>query len=378
MNAVAHNFGLDNQSAAKLGMAVVGAGSRGAALARTFQASPGWELAAICDVDIDRARRLAAKLGAVPCFETIDELLDSVDVDTAAIATPLGALHGTAMTALRAGKHVLVEEPLADSLAHGQEMVSQAKTGGLVLMADHPHSFEPAIQKIQKLMETGSLGEILFVEALLSETNLLKTERDVFWDLAPGDFAILDQVLPDGLAPLDVSAFGGDPLGTGRDCVGHIYFRLPNDAPVHLHVNRLSRARSHQLVIAGTRLTLVWDAKLHKERLRVFDPCLSAQQKLTAPYCPEPDLLQLLGEDGTLLTIEQQTMDRLAAEFSSRIRRQRDGYAPHLPGLRVLAVLEAVARSRSLDGQVSGVLAPLQEGPGDLSGDWSQSILWTT
>lgn len=378
MNALAHNFGLDNQPASRLGMAVVGAGSRGAALARAFHTCPGWEVAAICDADGDRAGRLAAKLGDVACFETIDELLDSVDVDAAAIATPLGARHGTAMTALRAGKHVLVEEPLADSLAHGQEMVSEAKMGGLVLMADHPHSFEPATQKIKKLMDSGSLGEILFVEALISETNVMKTERDVFWDLAPSDFSILDQILPEGLAPLDVSAFGGDPLGTGRDCVGHICFRLPNDAPVHLHVNRLGRAKSHQLVIAGTRLTLVWDAKQHKERLRVYDPNSPAQQKLTAPFFPEPDLLQLLGEDGTLLTVEQQTMERLAAEFSSRIQRQRDGYAPHLPGLRVLALLEAVARSRSLDGQIAGVVAPLQERPGDLAGNWSQSILWST
>jgi predicted dehydrogenase len=279
---------------------------------------------------------------------------------------------------LRAGKHVLVEEPLAESLARGQEMVMEAQAGGLVLMADHPHSFEPAIQKIQKLMDSGSLGEVLFVEALRSETNLLQTERDVFWDLAPSNFAVLDEVLPEGLAPLEVAAFGGDPLGTGRDCIGHINFRLSNDAPVHLHVNRLNRAKSHQLVIAGTRLTLVWDATLHKERLRVFDLCALNEQKHTETYRPEPDLLQLLGEDGTLLTVEQQALGRMATEFAKRIRRQRDGYSPHSPSLRVLAMLEAVARSRSIDGQASGVLAPFPEDPTlAMAVNRSKSILWS-
>ncbi|MDQ0827968.1 putative dehydrogenase [Arthrobacter sp. B2I5] len=378
MNAVAHDYGVGKEPVARLRMAVVGAGSRGASLARAFHACPEWELTAVCDVEIDRAGKLAAQLGDVPWFETIDELLDSVEVDTAAIATPLGALHGTTMTALRAGKHVLAEEPLADSLVRGHEMVSEAQANGLVLMTDHPHSFEPAIQKIQKLMDSGSLGEILFVEALLSEPNLLKTERDVFWDLAPGNFAILDQVLPEGLAPLEVSAFGGDPLGTGRDCVGHINFRLSNDAPVHVHVNRLSRAKTHQLLIAGTRLTMVWDGGLHKERLQVLDPCLPNQQKHFSPYCPEPEIPQLLDEDGPQLILEQQTLGRMAAELAKRIQRQRGGFPPHLPGLRVLAMLEAIARSRSIDGQASRVMAPFPEDSDpDIAGNWSQSILWS-
>lgn len=378
MNAVPGDFGFHSAPATKLAIAVIGAGPRGAGLARAFQVCPDWELAAICDVDVNRASIMGKQLGTVPCFETIDELLDCVEVDAAAIATPLGARHGTAMTALRAGKHVLADEPLADSLSHAQEMAAEARMGSLVLMAGRPHSYEPSIQKIQKLIDAGSLGDIMFVEALLSETNLLNTERDVFWDLAPRSFAVMDEVLPGGLAPLDVSAFGGDPLGTGRDCVGHIYFRLPNDAPVHLHVNRLSRSKCHQLLIAGTRLTVVWDAGVQKERLRVYDPSSPALQKLSTPPVPELNLLQLPGEDGTGPSVEQQTMERMADAFSRNIRRQNDDHAPNSPTSRILAVLEAVSRSRSLDGQVSGVVSPLGDTHGGLADDWPQSVLWPT
>lgn len=98
-------------SAAPLRAAVIGAGYWGPNLARNFKASPDWQLAAIVDTDRDRAAKLAAVHGGVPVCESVDELLDTVDVDAVAIATPAHTHHGIALTALRAGKHVLVEKP---------------------------------------------------------------------------------------------------------------------------------------------------------------------------------------------------------------------------------------------------------------------------
>ena len=105
-------------------------------MAETLQGSPDWDLAAICDVDSRRAAKVSEKLGGTPWFEAIDELLDSVEVDAVAIATPLRALFGTGMTALRAGKHVLVEQPLADSLELGQERAAEADARDVVLLAN--------------------------------------------------------------------------------------------------------------------------------------------------------------------------------------------------------------------------------------------------
>src|SRR5215218_308512 len=144
------------QPARKLRIAVVGAGYWGPNLARNLQASTDWDLVGICDLDIERARKLAATLGEIPVVESLDELLDTFDVDAVAIATPARTHHGTVMTALRAGKHVLVEKPLADSRAHGLEMVAEAQARGLVLMADHTYCYTPAVLKMQELVQAGS------------------------------------------------------------------------------------------------------------------------------------------------------------------------------------------------------------------------------
>jgi predicted dehydrogenase len=345
-------------NARKLRIAVVGAGSRGASLARTLHTSPDWELAAICDADPGRAGKLSEKMGSAPCFEAIDELLDSVEVDSVAIATPLLGLYGTVMTALSADKHVLVEKPLADSLERGREMAAAADANGLVLMVNNAQTFEPAVQKMQKLLASGSLGEILFVEAVRTEPAQAQIDRDVFWDLAPDSFTVLDHVLPGGLKPQEISAYGGDPLGTGRDCVGHVNFRLPNDAAVHLHINKLSRTKSHHLVIAGSRLTLVWDAMIHRDQLGVYDSQSSPQQQRRSSYWVDPEQLHLLAEDQNLPALGHEALGRVAAELARRIRGQGEAYSTGSSGLQVLTMLDAVTRSRSLDGQAAPVATP--------------------
>ncbi|MHC6591775.1 Gfo/Idh/MocA family protein [Arthrobacter sp. C152] len=372
-------FSLIDEVPRKLRTAVVGTGSRGTGLAKAFQSSPDWELAAVCDADPLRAGRLSRRLGDVPCFAAIDELLDCVEVDAVVIATSHRALYGTVMTALRAGKHVLVEELLADSLEHGREMAAEAHSEGVVLMARSAASFDPAVQRMQKLLDGDTLGEILFIEARRTETGLDQADRDVFWDLSPDSLAVLDHVLPGGLNPRGVSAFGGDPLGTGRDCVGHLYFRLPNDAPVHLHINRLSHLDSHRLVIAGSRLTLAWDATLVQERLRLLNPGSFNGQHRTAPYWAEPVLLQQQAEEVPVSVLDAESRGRLAGELAHCIRGQRNTGTHSATGLRVLSVLEAATRSRALDGQACAAEPPTPDPAAqETAGTGHQNTLWST
>lgn len=340
----------------KLKIAVVGAGYWGPNLARNLQESPDWDLVAICDLDIERAVRLAAMLGDIAVVESLEELLDTFDLDAVAIATPARTHHRTAMTALRAGKHVLVEKPLADSRAHGLEMVAEAETNGLVLMADHTYCYTPAVQKMQEMVEAGLLGEILFVDSTRINLGLVQPDVDVFWDLAPHDLAILDFVLPGGLNPAEVSASGADPLGTGRDCVGHLNFRLPNDATAHLHVNWLSPTKIRQMVIAGSLRTLVWDDLNPQQRLSVYDRRVSMdRQARSTGERTACAVSYRLGDTWSPALPEREALGQVVEELASCIHNRREARTGGASGLRVLSVLEAVSRSSSNDGQSSPV-----------------------
>jgi predicted dehydrogenase len=340
----------------KLRTAVVGAGNWGTNLARNLHASPDWEVVAICDLDMNRASKLAATLGDVPVVESLDKLLDTVDADAVAIATPAWTHYRSALTALRAGKHVLVEPPLADIRAHGLEMVAEAEANGLVLMADHTSCYSPAVLKMQELVRGGSLGEILFVDSVRLNLGLVKPDVNVFWDLAPHDLAILDFVLPGGLNPAEVTAFGADPLGTGQDCVGHLNFRLPNHATAHVHVNWLSPTKVRQTVIGGSRRTLVWDDLNPQQRLSVYDRGVSLNRQPNSPGERKTSAISYrLGDTWSPALPDREALSQVVEELAFCIRNKREARTGGASGLRVLSVLEAVTRSLSLDGQASAV-----------------------
>lgn len=344
------------ETAGPLRAAVIGAGYWGPNLARNFKASPDWELAAIVDKDHDRAARLAAAHGDVPVCGSVQELLDTVDVDAVAIATPAHTHHDIALTALRAGKHVLVEKPLADSRAKGLQMVQEAEDRGLVLMADHTYCYTPAVLKIRDLIADGSLGEILFIDSVRINLGLVQPDVDVFWDLAPHDLSILDFILPGGLRPSEVSAHGADPLGTGRACVGHLTFALPQDAMAHVHVNWLSPTKIRQLVVGGSRRTLVWDDLNPQQRLSIYDRGVSLdKQSRSAADRQASAISYRLGDTWSPALPEHEALGAMVAEFASSIWQQRPARTSGASGLRVLSVLEAVSNSLTADGRSSAV-----------------------
>jgi predicted dehydrogenase len=353
------NFNDTNQHPPeKLKVAVVGAGHWGPGLARSFQANLNWDLLALCDPDTDRARKAANMLGGMPVVESLDELLDTFDVDAVAIATPTRNHFATVMTALGAGKHVLVEEPIAHSLAHGLDMVAEAESRGLVLMADQAACYSPAVLKMQELAQAGRLGEILFVDLVTSNQRPDRPDVDVFWDLAPQGLAILDHVLPEGLNPGEVSAFGADPLGIGRNSLGHLTFRFPNDAAGHIQVNWLSSTRRQQVVISGSLQTLVWDDSNPGQQMVMHKSDVSLDRRRVVPGTTE------IAEVWTPDLSRHDPLSQLIDEFASGIRKKGSTLSSGITALRVLSVLEAARRSLGMDGQARPVeLSEFEDSP---------------
>ena len=167
---------------------------------------------------------------------------------------------------------MLVEKPLADGHVDAEEMVDGGRrTRGLVLMCDHTYCYTPVVQKIADLVADGSLGDIHFVDSVRINLGLVQPDVNVIWDLAPHDLSILDYILPGGLNPVGVAAHGADPLGAGRECVGYLTLPLASGALAHVHVNWLSPTKIRQMVIGGSKRTLVWDDLNPGQRLSIYD-----------------------------------------------------------------------------------------------------------
>jgi predicted dehydrogenase len=342
----------------KLRIAVVGAGYWGPNLARNFRSSPDWELVAICDLDRDRAQRVSDQVGGVRVETDLAVVLADDRIDAIAIATPARTHHDIACAALAAGKHVMVEKPLADTGDRGRAMVDAAASNGLVLMADHTYCYTPAVLKIRELIEEGALGDILFIDSTRINLGLIQPDVDVFWDLAPHDLSIIDFVLPGGLRPTTVSAHGADPLGAGKACVGYLVLPLEGGAIAHVNVNWLSPTKIRQMVIGGTKRTLVWDDLNPQQRLSVYDRGVDlGLQALDGVERRAATVSYRLGDTWSPALPEREALGGMAAEFAESIRESRAPRTDGRAGLRVLSVLEAA--SRSLEG--FGAVTPVDD-----------------
>jgi predicted dehydrogenase len=337
-----------------LGVAVVGAGYWGPNLIRNFRAAADWDLVAVCDLDVERAQRVLGARSGVDVHADLDEVLARDDVDAIAIATPARTHQDIALAAMRAGKHVLVEKPLADSVASGTAMVDLAASQGVVLMADHTYCYTPAVQKIRELVAGGELGDILFVDSVRINLGLVQPDVDVFWDLAPHDLSILDFILPGGLVPEGVAAQGGDPIRSGKSCVGYLTMPLPGGAIAHVHVNWLSPTKIRQMVIGGSRRTLVWDDLNPQQRLSVYDRGVDLAQ-VSADSVDDRAAATIsyrLGDTWAPALPEREALGAMVTEFADCIRDKRASRTDGAAGLRVLSVLEAASASLAAGGSL--------------------------
>jgi predicted dehydrogenase len=255
----------------RIGVAVIGAGYWGPNLVRNLTASDRFDLRWVCDLDEDRARRTVGRYSTVGVTRDVQTVLDDDRVQAVAVATPAATHADVAHAALAAGKHVLVEKPLASSYAAAAELVATAERLGLVLMCDHTYCYTPAVRRIRELVHAGVLGDVQFVDSVRVNLGLVQRDVDVLWDLAPHDLSILDFVLPQGCTPSAVAAHGADPIGAGRACVAYLNLELSNGAIAHAHVNWLSPTKIRTTIIGGSKRTLVWDDLHPAQRLSVYD-----------------------------------------------------------------------------------------------------------
>jgi predicted dehydrogenase len=335
-----------------VGLAVIGAGYWGPNLVRSALATPEFNLQWLCDLDIDRARRVVGAQSTVAATSSFDEVLADPEVAAVAIATPAATHFDLVRAALEAGKHVLVEKPLAPTLDEGRKLAEVADDTGRILMCDHTYCYTPAVQRIRELIRAGEIGDIQFVDSVRINLGLVQPDVDVLWDLAPHDLSILHFVLPDDVVPVAIAAHAGDPLGTGRACLAYLSVWLSNGALAHVHVNWLSPTKIRTTLFGGSRRTIVWDDINPVARIMIHDRGVD----LVGNDCMAPDerrqalISYRLGDMHAPAIPEREALRNVLAEFAGAIVEERQPLTDAAFGVRVLELLEAASLSAERHG----------------------------
>jgi predicted dehydrogenase len=333
-----------------LRIAVIGAGYWGPNLVRNIQSCPNTRLEWVCDLDEARARKAVGPYSTVAVTDSLDTVLDDPRVEAVAIATPADTHTALALRAFDADKHVLVEKPLAPTVEEGEQLVEAAAARGLTLMCDHTYCYTPAVRRIRELVDQKKLGEIQYFDSIRVNLGLVKSDVDVFWDLAPHDLSILDFVLPGGFEAVAVSAHGIDPIGAGHPCLGYLTLNLSSGAIAHVTVNWLSPTKIRTTIIGGDRRIVVWDDLNPSQRLSMYDKSVAINGALTSDVKRERQVSYRVGDMVAPALTEAEALGGVVDEFAHAVREGRPSLTDGLSGLRVLSILEAAGRSLNIGG----------------------------
>jgi UDP-2-acetamido-3-amino-2,3-dideoxy-glucuronate N-acetyltransferase len=250
----------------KTAVAVVGCGYWGKNLVRNF-AELG-ALAAVCDADPATAAKFAAQF-AVPAG-TFDEVLADARIDAVAIASP-AALHAKHVAAaLKAGKHVFVEKPLALSMHDGEALRRAAHDARRVLIVGHLLQNHPACCALLDLVRAGRLGRIRHVVSNRLSFGKLRTEEDVIWSFAPHDISMVLALI--GEEPADVSVETSAIVTPPLADIAELHLRFSSGATARISVSWLNPFKEHRLWVAGDVAHAVFDdTRPWAEKLVLYD-----------------------------------------------------------------------------------------------------------
>jgi predicted dehydrogenase len=339
----------------RLGVAVIGAGYWGPNLVRNFAASAECDLRWVCDFDRQRARKAVGRYSTVRTTDSLQRVLEDPRVEAVAVATPTASHAAVVGACLDAGRHVLVEKPLASSFAEGQALVAKAKRAGRVLMLDHTYCYTPVVRALRDMVRDGILGDIRYIDSVRINLGLVQPDIDVLWDLAPHDLSILDAILPEGCAPSGVAAQSADPLGTGRASIGFLTMPLRGGGIAHVHVNWLSPTKIRTMVVGGSRRTAVWNDLDPAQRLSVYDRGVDLNGECSADLSEARQAAMVSYRLGDMIAPalpEGEALQGVVRELVAAVRGDRIPLSDGESGLRVLRVLEAARCSLAVGGAV--------------------------
>jgi predicted dehydrogenase len=336
---------------AGLRVGVVGYGYWGPNLVRNFNEAAGSRVVAVSDLREDRLALVRDRYPAVNVTTEYRELLADRTIDAILVATPVATHYRLALAAIEAGKHVLVEKPLAPSRAEAEALIGAAERHRVVLMVDHTFVFTGAVQKIKELVEAQLLGRLLYYDSVRVNLGLFKHDVNVLWDLAVHDLSIMDFVL--GQMPRAVSAAGvahmpGQPVNTAyMTC----YFE--NDLIAHFHVNWLAPVKVRRTLLCGDRQMIVYDDLEPSEKVKVYDKGVTLAN---GSGSDEGAYELLVGyRTGDMYAPQLSLTEALHVEadhFVDCIRTDRQPITGGEAGLRVVRILEAATASLASQGRL--------------------------
>ena len=327
---------------------VIGYGYWGPNLVRNFADVIGSQFLSLSDLSPERLAMAQRHYPGIRTTTNYGDLLADPHIEAIAIATPVSTHYDIALQALKNGKHVLVEKPIAATSRQAVDLIEEADRRNRVLLVGHTFVYTGAVRKIRELVASNQLGKIYYYDSVRVNLGLFRHDVNVIWDLATHDLSIMDYVLAS--QPCAVSATGTSHLLGEPENIAYLTLFFEGSLIAHLHVNWLAPVKLRRTLIGGSEKMVVYDDLEGDEKVKVYDKGVNINRDTESRY------KMLVGyRTGDMWAPQIDTTEALRTQVTHFIRCIEEGEHPITggdAGLRVVRILEAATQSMLKRGEV--------------------------
>lgn len=252
-----------------LTIAQIGVGYWGPNLLRNLIMNNRCRVKTVTDLSEERRNYVKSLYPAVQVTESVEDVFQDPEIDGVVIATPVATHFDLSLRALRAGKHILVEKPLARSVREVEEIEKATEEKNLVVMTGHTFLYNAAVRYVKKMIDSGELGEIRYIYSQRLNLGRIRSDVDALWNFAPHDISIIQYWLGDP-KPLSVVKRGVDYIQNGIADVVFMNIIYPNKIMANIHVSWLDPQRSRLMTIVGSKKMVIYDDTA-ENKIAIYD-----------------------------------------------------------------------------------------------------------
>ncbi len=343
----------------KTRIGVIGVGVMGQHHARNLSEMPDVELVGVSDKDRKRVDEIASRYGTTPFYD--HRKLLSQDLDAVTIAVPTVLHRKIALDAIGEGVHVMIEKPIADTRESGEEILRAAAEKGVIVAVGHIERFNPAVQKLKEIIDSGKLGEIKSIIARRVGAYPVRIrDVNVITDLAVHDVDVLNYLT--GKEPESISALAGKALIDRKEDHADIFMKY-NGVTGFIEVNWITPVKIRKLNVTGTK----GYAKLNyvTQELTLYE------SNVRKDFDEFGEFVVKFGEPKEI-RVEVEKKEPLRAELENFVSAVRNGTEPLVTGedgLKALIIIEDITNSHS-----TGLQVPYSNGSDAIGGKIQKTV----
>ena len=299
----------------QINIAQIGVGYWGPNLLRNLIANKDCNVTTVVDLADERRDFIRGLYPSVNVTTDTQQTFDDPSVDAVVIATPAATHFDLAISALKSGKHVLVEKPMARTVDEVEKIGAIAKKNDLTAMVGHTFLYNSAVRYLKQLIDSGELGEIRYIYSQRLNLGRIRSDVDALWNFAPHDVSIVQYLLGDP-SPISVVRHGMDYVQSGIDDVVFLNIVYPDKVMAHIHVSWLDPHKVRRTIVVGSKKMVVYD-DIDENKIAIYDKGIDRMAVLGENMdFDNPDFLKFNHRSGDVLLPEIRFEEPLKLEIA--------------------------------------------------------------